>query len=313
MGRSVAILALVGAITVVAQSPKHPRTKMIAVESESVSIILRSAAIVVFRIEVVRPAGVPNQFDVGIRLLQTVKGTFVDPPDSLLGLRVTRHPNNGDTAPVGVWSTVDLEPGRELIAFSRGGASIAEALNDPHCEELVRAREHLADVLFARDAEAAQLTGTNIIAMARQRAGSLRYFGAEYVVGKNMRTTLPDPAAFDLLMQLAEAPELPEESRTFIVESAAFKIADSDQPPMEIVRCAARALLRIAESDSSAAMRSRIFEVLLPAVLHMSSGKPLPAREIFAMQDAQLFQARDLLRKHRAEPGASRLIEWIGR
>jgi hypothetical protein len=308
-----AILALVGAITVAAQSPKPTRTKMIAVESESVSIILRSAAIVVFRIEAVRPAGVPNQSDVGIRLLQTVKGNFVDPPDSLHRLRVTKHPNNGDTAPVGVWSTVDLEAGKELIAFSRGGASIAEALNDPHCEELVPARDHLADVLFARDAEAAQLPATNIIAMARQHAGNLRYFGAEYVVGKNLRVTLPDPAAFDLLMNLAEAPDLPPESRTCIVESAAFKIADSDQPPMEIVRRAARALLSIAESDSAGAMRSRIFEVLLPAVLHMSSRKPLPAKEIFAMQDAQLFQARDILRKHRAEPGASRLIEWIER
>jgi len=45
----------------------------------------------------------------------------------------------------------------------------------------------------------------------------------------------------------------------------------------------------------------------------MNSDKPLPAREVFAMRDAQLFQARDVLRKHRAEPGASRLIEWIER
>jgi hypothetical protein len=113
-------------------------------------------------------------------------------------------------------------------------------------------------------------------------------------------------------MNLAEAPDLPPDSRTFIAESAAFKIADSDQPPMEIVRRGARALFKIADLDSTPP-RSRIFQVLLPAVLHMNSGKPWPAREIFAMQDAQLFQARDVLRKHRTEPGAARLIEWIER
>ena len=124
MGRSVAILALFGAITVAGQTPKQTGAKMIPVESESVSIILRSAAIVLFRIETVRPAPVPNQFDLVIRLLQTIKGNFEDPPDSFHRIRITQHPNNGETAPVGVWSTLTLEAGKELIAFSRGeGAS----------------------------------------------------------------------------------------------------------------------------------------------------------------------------------------------
>ena len=172
---------------------------------------------------------------------------------------------------------------------------------------------HLSDVLFARDAEAAQLTGTKIIELARRRASSLRYFGAEYVIAKNMTTTLPDPAGFDLLMKLAEAPDLQPDSKAFIVESAAFKIADSDQPPIEIVRRAAQALFKIAELDAAASLRRRIFDVLLPAVLRMNSDKPLPAKEVFYRQDAQLLQARDVLHKHRAEPGASRLIEWIER
>ena len=212
------------------------------------SLILRSASIILFQIEATRPAGTPNQTDVGVVLLDIVKGPLEQRAGDRVRLLVTQHPPNPETAPVGVWTPIKLAPGLKLFAFSRGKTNqAAMALTDPLCERLVHAEDALPDVTFARDAEAANLTPSAILAQARQRAGILGFLGAQYVAATLMNRALPDPATFDQLMRLVEAPELAEPASDLLAEEVAVKIADSDQPDIAIVQRAVIGLFHIAE------------------------------------------------------------------
>lgn len=278
---------------------------------DSGSTILRSANIIVFHIESTKPTEVPHQTNVGIRLTEIAKGSFADRPASLHRLRVTQYPNNGDTAPHGAWTSVSLEPGKDLVAFSNGGATLDQALNDPYCKLILPAGEALSDVLFARDAEAANLPPGNIAVLARGRASTLGPLGAEYITAITMKNVLPDSETFDRVMSLAEAPELADLPRQIVVESAAFKIADSDKAPLAIVRRCASALFHIAEMDDDAKLRARILDLLLPSVLGLNNGKPISAAEVFGGHDDEMLHARDVLSKYSSISGAQRLRAWL--
>jgi hypothetical protein len=293
---------------------KQAGAKRMTVAPDSRSLILRSASIVVFQIEASRPAEAPNQSDVGVTLLEIVKGTLEQHAGDRVRLLVTQHPPNPETAPVGVWTPIQFTPGLKLVAFSKGGTNqAAMALTDPLCERLIPADEALPDVTFVRDLEAANLASATIVAHARQRANALGYLGAEYLAARLMEHALPDLATFDQLMQLAEAPALRQQPRDLLVEELTVKIADSDQPAAAIVQRGVIGLFHVAETNQDAQLRSRIYNHYLPEVLHLDHPKPVSARDVFQGRDRELFRARGALQDHKKELGASALLEWITR
>jgi hypothetical protein len=207
---------------------------------------------------------------------------------------------------------VTLEPGAELVAFSRGTGNLAEALNDPSCERIEPAKEALSDVLFARDAEAAGLPPASIIAVARQRAPQLGYLGAEYVTAKVMKNALPDPATFDVLMQLIETPELREPPRINMIQDACAKVIDSENPPGQIVQRLVIGLFRVLAIPKAAKWRSRILENYLPGVLRLDQTQNRrKAAAVFQARSSDLTMAERWLSANRSQAGADRLLKWL--
>jgi hypothetical protein len=301
------------------------KAAMIPINPDSRSIVLRAPLILLFRVEKVQagtPAPVPERpllsrkLDLTIQVLEVLKGEVDEQPGATVQVKVTQYESaiSRQGGLPGVWTGQKPEPGVEYIAFSRVATrQSADAVGDAGCERLFPAAEALADLRLAIAEENSGRPVAGALVYSRSVAPQIGYLFAEYISVKTMDESLPDPPTFDAFAQLIETPNLKETPRMTLIHDAYAKVIDSDNPPMEIVYRFAVCLFRVLAIPQAAESRPRILDDLLPGVLRMNSDKPLPAREVFAMRDAQLFQARDVLRKHRAEPGASRLIEWIGR
>jgi hypothetical protein len=294
------------------------RPRMIPVNRESRSIVLRAPVIVLVRVESVEtsePAPVPGRpllerkLELKIRVLEIIKGELDDQPGSTLPLNVSQfEPGIGrQSALPGVWTGQSPALGTDYLAFSKiPSRSAAIVAGDEGCERILAAADALPDLRVAVAAENSGRPAAGVLEVAIAAAPQIGHLLAEYLSVKTMDRELPDPQTFTLLMDLIEKPALHETPRITLLQDAYAKVVDSDRPPTLIVNRFVVGLVRVLAIPEAAEWRTRIKEDYLPAVIRLDDKEHLrTAAAVFSSYPSDRHLAERVL------SSSARLSNWL--
>src|SRR5262245_16780344 len=206
------------------------------------SIIHRSSHILVIRVEISRAGnwesdenGNPRRFvNLTIRLMEILKGRLRETQGSQIQLRVsqTGRPGTRYYAVPGVWSDQTIDPGTQLVAFSRSSQTqTALLLVEPALQQLLRPEECLLDVRLAMQGESQSLPLPQLLRIAEPNATSLDYIFAEYLAAVHSDRLLGSLSDFSALMSFMENPALSMSARSTLVKFVSSTLLAADPAP----------------------------------------------------------------------------------
>ena len=297
---------------------------MPSVVPDSPSIVLRSTHILLVRLQKAdlgewgpRPdaGGVQRTARLALKLEEVLKGTVKEQVGDVIRLDTTQYDTGtGRIAAVpGVWSDVSLDPGTELVAFSRcDGTEAAHVLNDPSCERLCPPREALADVRLALKAEAGNPTLPELLAMAKPVAGALNDIFAEYLWVREGQAAPKEKTGFEPLMEFLESPGLGGLARAALLDAVnADLVVSSTASPWHTQRLAV-AMFRLLALPQAASLHDEILQPRLPNLLGLSGGgTKRSADEVFHDFPADRARALQALKAYKGEAKTADLLKWL--
>jgi hypothetical protein len=267
------------------------------------SIVLRSAQIVLVRVEASRPqpsiprqeGGVQRDVELELRIEEVLKGQLAEGPGSTVRL-VVHQRGTGTTrvaAQPGVWSNQVISTGARYLAFARLGAThAAEALGDPICERLTPAEGALADLRLSVDAAQARPSPDALLADARTHVRDVGQLFLEYLWVRLGDRPLAKPGVFQGLADLLANPGLSLQALGLLVNQLDEALMALDPPPQDEVRRFARALFDLAASPRAESLRESIIGNDLRSLLGIDGSAPsVTPSEVFGSDAAARAKA----------------------
>jgi hypothetical protein len=213
----------------------------------------------------------------------------------------------------GVWSDKPLDPGVELVAFSRSqGQALAELLKEPACERLSTTDQVLADVRLAQQAESEKLELADVIDRAVQVASSLHDIFMEYLWARWENAALRNQQDLDRVMELFETPNLGYVARVTLLNLVISDVL-SGQASASVVNRFCVALLRLLDLEQAAALHDNIIHTYLPNLLGLDSSNERAAQDIFREFPGDRQRAEQVLSSYQGSTPTVYLRDWLGR
>ena len=283
--------------------------------------ILRAARIlrvrvVAFEAGAFRPDPPFLQRDVALTLtlLAVHKGEVAEAPGDRIQTHVTQTANatNRYTALPGVWSSIDLATGLELVAFTGAeGATAAEALVDPICFELLPAVLAAGDVASAEEAGCPELPLAALIVRLERRRAAFGPLFAHYLVDR-VPEVFPDHAAdLDAVLRVLESRDLSAPARFALCSGIVGRFILVGRVPMDMLRRLLETLFRLLTMPEAADLHANLASTWIPNLVGIEgSMQPVGASEVLPVgtRRAEIATAVQRLR----DPGAgAALAVWL--
>lgn len=290
----------------------------------STSLVLQAQQIFLIRIDEANPgewAKSSNEWLkrsalLSVTLLEVLKGSLKARPGTTATLKITqlspispRRPN----AP-GLWSKQVIEPGTEIIAFSRGSESdsLENLLVEGVCQQLLIAEGHLADVRLTIQADEENLEPSALLKLASTQAGQLGYLFTEHLWAKIAEPALNNFKIFELLMQFIELPELSFIARWLLLQSVYSEITTSPTVSSEYVHRLVVSMLRLIQVAQNVSVTDSIIQVFLPNLLGLEGGLPQKqSSEVFKSYADEHTTLEQILKNYAGNASTSALLQWL--
>lgn len=296
----------------------HARGRvMIPVVADARSQILRASHILVVTIRSAdvgpwmphQPTGEQRRVALGLSLDEVVKGAVAQPPGAALRIDITQlRVGVGWRPPPGLWSSVALDVGAQLVAFSRTASDDAAViLNEPAGERIMRAAQALADVHLV--AQTADLELRAVTATARPRAATLGFLFAEYLWARYGPSAMARRDDFELLAAVLEEPALDRIARTTLL-TAMLTSVDAAEAGPQTDRLVI-ALFRLLALSEAKDLHDNLVETYLPNLIGLTGTPTRLAVQVFHDRAADRTAARAALLGYRGHASPAVLLAWL--
>lgn len=290
---------------------------MLRIDPQSVSELVRASAILLIRLLQVTPGpwghddrSDVRQVELRVQVEEALKGE-VKPRETVFTVEQRRADVVMDY--LGLWSSVPLEKGQRLLAFSGGSShDPAELLREGTCEQLMVPDGALEDTRAAIALEARDPPFPEVIAAAGKTMANGGPIFARWLWDRATPEALRSASAFDSVATLIEDPRVREPAREALA-TAAYKTILASGPAPQRMRLV-RALLRVLALPSATSLHPNAETVLLRNLLHLDRGEGTPAaRAVFAGHEEERKAALATVRARPASPARDRLLGWLER
>jgi hypothetical protein len=251
-----------------------------------------------------------------LELVEVLKGEVKEPVNHRVRVSVTQYSSGSPRKPAapGVWSSLALDAGTELLVFCRNsaGRNVAELLQEGSCLEVMPAQDEVDDVRLALEAERENLLPASLLAMAKPHASELGYVFTRYLWAKVAKAAVSDANTFELLLQFIELPELSLVARWSLLNSVYSAVTRLSPPPQKFYSRLAVAMFRLIEVAGDPTVTDNIIQVFLPNLLGMQGG--LPAKEaddIFREYPDERPKVEQTLRSYQGNASTNDLLAWL--
>lgn len=290
--------------------------------SDSTSIILRSTHIGLLRIIRAEPQPWENQpgdlrrraVQLKAQWLETLKGTVSDQSPKPFDATVMQYKTAGPfiLPTPGAWSYQDLQPGLEVIIFSRTNQdSIQAVLADGACELVQPAQTVLTGVRLAMDAIKKGMEIDALLPAARANAADLdeifcSFFGEYYK--DSILDSLQD---YDQYLSFLQTPALTPTARSVVLDAVYSAASDIDDDSERVCRLAA-VMFKLVALPEANALHDNIIQVFLPNLIGLSGGaRKRSADEVFSRSPEERLSARQTLLRYAGTADPSQLLHWL--
>jgi hypothetical protein len=223
--------------------------------------------------------------ELNLELDQTLKGRI----DQICGESVAicvRQRGTGSwrvSDDYGVWSKVDLQSGKHLVAFCSSTATdLVELLQPPHCTYLA-GEDVLPDLRTCLDLESRHLPTTELWARVAPLLASRTGILARYLWACTGQAALEDRSVFELHMEILERPNTSPEAREVLMMAAYEALSLREAPPPAQLKRLVRAMFVMLTVPEAQRMHENLARVYLPNLIGLSRGHAeVAASMIFA-------------------------------
>jgi hypothetical protein len=294
---------------------------LIPFRPDTQSEILRAARILHVRIEsvttgVFQPVSArfqQREVMISLVLIGVLKGDVPEQQNDTIQIRAFQFENLGPrfTAVPGIYSRLDLEPGRELVMFAGpDGVSAAEVLVDPICFLVAQGDRAALDVGFVEEAGSPELS---VPALLDRLQPNLARFGtlfARYLVERltEVLSTETDLAA---LLRVLEAPDLAADTRSVLCDDAVAMILLESPIPSESVRLFVQSLFRLLLLPEAADLYQDLTNTWIPNLVGIEGAMDqLSSQDVFRGDPLQV-QVVGAIEHMTSEPESGNLLVWL--
>ncbi|MBZ2199658.1 hypothetical protein [Occultella gossypii] len=219
-----------------------------------------------------------------VRLADVLRGSLTEAPRSVVTLEVhqERLASGRPVGSVGLWSRVPVDVGARLLAFSRVGGDLADALAEEHLLRLEASGPVLADLRLALSLQREHPTADALLEQAERHHRDAGGLFARYVwtvAREALRTSID---RFDRLMRVAEHPETDVRAQRAYLVNAYLDMTQSAEFDTAHRARLARAMLRAALDPHLGALRSHLLQVFVPNLVRAPVPEPLTPADVFA-------------------------------
>jgi hypothetical protein len=208
-----------------------------------------------------------------LTLAEVLKGRLGQNPGEAFEMEITQR-GGAILQDPGVWTPVELAPGSELVAFTRGESSdVKGLLTDENCIRLAPAREVLDDTRAAMLIENRNPPPEMVLTAA---AGSAERFGgvfARYVWTRIKNFVLGSQTSLDSYLRLVENPKTRPDARDVYLSNLYEDLGMISRPPRESEIKLAQTMLRLLVLPEAAPLYPAI-GVYLPNLLRLDAKTP---------------------------------------
>ena len=288
------------------------------------SIVLRADQILRVRIEDAQAEEWARDSDDWLRrsaqltitLLEVLKGSLNAKPGATIRLPISQFAPLKPRRPgaPGLWSKALIDPGTELLAFSRGAndASLENLLTEGVCEQLLPSEGCLADVKLILRAESKHLEPPALLALASQKPGQIGYMFTEYLWTRLAEPAMADFTTFELLMQFLELPELALITSWSLLQNIFTEVAYSASLPPEFTNRLVVAMFRMVEGSHEFSVTDNLIQVFLPTLLGLTGGLPAKsASDVFRSLPDERSKTEQVLESYAGNASTTSLLDWL--
>ena len=297
---------------------------MIPFRPTAQSQILRAARILGLRIEAceagafrAEPPFIERDVTLELELLTVYKGEVLEAPGDRITVHVTQTRNAGSrrTALPGVWSSVDLATGTELVAFSGpDGETATQALVDPVCFEVLPADRAVGDVVnagMAHSPGSAELGVGPLIDLLERRGATYGPLFSGYLVDRAAEVFPDHVDDLAAVQRILEKPELGAPARFVLCSGLVARFILAGGGEIGLMRAFIASLCRLLAVPEATSLHEALATTWIPNLVGIEGGMPPIHRDdIFrgGPPPAQIAQALRQL----ANPDAGRpLLAWL--
>jgi hypothetical protein len=212
--------------------------------------------------------------------------------------------------PGGAWwiGEQTLEQGLEYVAFCPAGP-LAISLRGS-CG-VTSAKPLLQDLRFVRDAEAAKLPLSTVLAQFKAECATASHVAPAYLWEKFGESAARDVAIYDAFATVVEEPSCSYTSRATLFNSF-YSVSMAESAPH--IRRLVRAMFRLLDVVEAAGMHDNLIGTWLPNALGIVGGmKKWTAAEIFGGAPALRAAATKALAAYQGTADAKALRAWLAR
>jgi hypothetical protein len=287
---------------------------ILEVIGNSRSLILRATHIVRLALIAANPGGWERvseaisrrEVQLRVQLEEVFKGADAKPGQQL-DLKVEQFRNDTPLSKglPGAWSGLTLAKGQVFVVLGSAG-EVKQALE---AALQVLPKETSAELELVSNAEGGKLALPGVAAQAQARAKELDFLFADWIWARFGDEALSGADSADAMFGLLELPQLGDTARNALAGAAVSRAASAPLTFGFGVRRLTQALFRLLAVPQAGGMNDNSVSTWLPAMLHLKSGPPVPARTLFDSRERA--ELRKLLAAYKGRSDPAPLAAWL--